>query len=655
MDKRDLIPLEMGEVQRTPTSGGDRLMLLLAGLALAGGLAVAIGNLLPPEEVTAQASGSAAPTVQATRTPRPTPTEEPLRQMVVTPGDPPLDPSVFHWRDEWIRALEDLPIHSAATLDTLATDTLPAGGVGLVQPSPGGVGVPGWLYLVDGAPEGWIYVGEGPDQLVERYPVGQPSWANTWVQVQAGEAGFLAEADDGTVAISPTGASWQRYLPQSATEYPSEWWQVAWGPSGWIAPSFDFHSPGPATTFLWQSDDGRSWTPLGRISADARGFNVMGLWGSSMGYLLWGSVDGSRERFWFSTNGLAWLEMPSTGLSIDAWAQVVGTPFGFYVSDGRPDSRVTPFGVFTADGATWQPISDGPRSQSSLIAPLGDGLLAMDRDPSSAARVWIGGLGPEGFSWRQVDSGRTFEGIVPAVVVGDGGRAVVIGWERATETVRTWASRDGATWKSVPVPPGGFGVIPHQAIGAAPGILVLGIAQDNGLQAAKAWKLVGEEWRPVDLAAALGIGIPPLVRCPSTPTSAVEFVALDAGLAVHCLGDQPITFRAYSVPCDGCQGRSDPSYSPSWMAPGDPPMYLSPIVTENVAWLDIVLDPSVEPSPAWEKAWVEVVGHYDDPIAADCRRQVDRAGEDWYPGRQQLIEECRRRFVITEVTVVDGP
>ena len=29
--------------------------------------------------------------------------------------------------------------------------------------------------------------------------------------------------------------------------------------------------------------------------------------------------------------------------------------------------------------------------------------------------------------------------------------------------------------------------------------------------------------------------------------------------------------------------------------------------------------------------------------------------ELWYLGRQQLVEDCRRRFVITQVTVVDGP
>jgi hypothetical protein len=46
MNERDLIPLDADDGHRTPTSGGDRLMLLLAAVALAGGLAIAFGNLI---------------------------------------------------------------------------------------------------------------------------------------------------------------------------------------------------------------------------------------------------------------------------------------------------------------------------------------------------------------------------------------------------------------------------------------------------------------------------------------------------------------------------------------------------------------------------------------------------------------------------------
>ena len=42
--------------------------------------------------------------------------------------------------------------------------------------------------------------------------------------------------------------------------------------------------------------------------------------------------------------------------------------------------RPGPPGVFTADGATWQQVTDGPRTTGCVDAALGDRLVAMDRE-----------------------------------------------------------------------------------------------------------------------------------------------------------------------------------------------------------------------------------------------------------------------------------
>ena len=104
---------------------------------------------------------------------------------------------------------------------------------------------------------------------------------------------------------------------------------MAWGPSGWLAPSFDYGGFGRRASFSGSPTTASGWTPLGQLSSGAEGFNLNGLWGSPIGYLLWGFDGRRRESFWFSSNGLAWLEMPRSGLSTDAWIQVLATPVGF--------------------------------------------------------------------------------------------------------------------------------------------------------------------------------------------------------------------------------------------------------------------------------------------------------------------------------------
>ena len=658
MNDRDLIPLDADAGHRTPTSGGDRLMVLLAVVALAGGLAIAFGNLIPPsDDPTAVASTAATATAVPSRTPKPSPTPRPLGQILVTPGDPPASEPPQYWYQEWIRALQDLEIRAMPAADAPSNGMLAAGDLALAQGTDGDREAPGWLYIVDGGSTGWVQVEIGGKQLAERYPTYPNTWARLYAEVAAGDAGFIARAEGGTLATSPNGLDWTP--AQDSDGVRDGLYGTAWGPAGWLAASSTGGRFGPAEPYLWRSDDGHEWVPVGRMETGQSGFGFNGIWGSSLGYLMMGGDNQGHQSLWFSTNGIAWLEMPPTGLeSNDTWLQVTPTSHGFLlVADGNGSRHASAPAVFTADGGTWVEVNGGPGSAWPLMAALDDRLVAIDRDPvSDVPRVWIATIGGESLDWvAESSASATFAGTVPAVMVSDSQRLVAIGWDRETEDLRAWSSPDGAAWTPLALPPGGFGVIPHQALGSPAGIIVMGTSDDNGIQTLQSWRLAGDHWLRSDLPAVLGIDQLDASDCPGAPRDALDFIALDPGVAVHCFGDTPLTFTAYSMECLGCDGGADDTVSPAWLAPGDPRIFLSPIVTQNQSWLDVVLGPTLEPDSAWQGAWVRVVGHFDDPAATDCRQRLDPDMELWYAGRQQLVEECRRRFVITDVTVVDGP
>jgi hypothetical protein len=69
---------------------------------------------------------------------------------------------------------------------------------------------------------------------------------------------------------------------------------------------------------------------------------------------------------------------------------------------------------------------------------------------------------------------------------------------------------------------------------------------------------------------------------------------------------------------------------------------------------EAVLAPDVEWQDSYAGAWLRVTGHYNDRASADCR-EAPSPMEEFYPGPLLLETICRQRFVVTEVTVVDGP
>ena len=68
-----------------------------------------------------------------------------------------------------------------------------------------------------------------------------------------------------------------------------------------------------------------------------------------------------------------------------------------------------------------------------------------------------------------------------------------------------------------------------------------------------------------------------------------------------------------------------------------------------------MLNPALKVDPAWRSAWVELTGHYDDPVSATCRTQPTADDLQWWQGREALVSQCRQTFVVTDVKVVGGP
>src|SRR5439155_10107135 len=149
-------------------------------------------------------------------------------------------------------------------------------------------------------------------------------------------------------------------------------------------------------------------------------------------------------------------------------------------------------------------------------------------------------------------------------------------------------------------------------------------------------------------------------QCTPLPADFVSFTIGDTPATIACHGAMPITFRAWSVACDGCNGYDTGPAQPAWLLqPSTNVLYLSP--TEQPAgtggggwWSSVVLNPALKVDPAWRSAWVELTGHYDDPVSATCRTQPTADDLQWWQGREALVSQCRLTFGVTDMRVVGG-
>ena len=109
--------------------------------------------------------------------------------------------------------------------------------------------------------------------------------------------------------------------------------------------------------------------------------------------------------------------------------------------------------------------------------------------------------------------------------------------------------------------------------------------------------------------------------CPEYTGELLDML-MNSGLAyATCRGNNPMAFRAYAVPCDGC-GRvpSAAQNDGSWLAQPDP----SRLLLTSLRSTPAIGDPGGRSAPGfraargWENHWVTVTGHFDDPASSSC-------------------------------------
>lgn len=646
-------------------------MVGLAALALIGGALIAVTNVLPESDQTAEATRTPAPsaTVTPSRTPRPRPTPTPFPaappQVTVQPGELPDPVEYGPWIGGWLRAIEDVPIVGSVSANASETGILHAGEVAYVS-SYGVDSPPRWLTVE--APNGGGYIRyDATDTRMEFVPdatgISSPS---IWSLV-AGDAGFLAfgvgaapvnENQPPLLAASTNGERWTEVGDQPRAQW---YGSAVWGPAGWLALNPVDTVNGPEA-WVWRSPDGTQWDALGSLEDVSIGY-FGPVAASRAGYLaLIPNDSGSRNQAWYTQDGELWEErpVPETANRPDAQPKLVGLPVGFFAWSeggyrGGPASAAV---AFSPNGWDWTVTEDGPSTTGLQLMQVGKEIRAISvKAGGRGYQAWIGVVEGTTVRWFTDPQQVTFDGRGVSALASDGERGLAVGWDFSSGDALGWLLEDGS-WRQVRVPAGIQDVFPALLAAGRNGFVLVGGNPSLRATNPVAWHSSdGRTWGN-EVPLAPYIGDPQPSECqPIRTMDAVTFATMDRILALVCLGDTPLTFRAYSGPCDGCYGGDAGTFEPAWLAnPTLNKLYLSPIETEGY-YSEAIADPSLRVTSDWQNVWVEVTGHFDDPAAMDCTWRPSAEANWYYYGGWvgPIVTSCRERFVVTQVTVVDGP
>ncbi len=663
MTDHDPFRLEPSEGQRTGGAAGERLVVGLAAFALVAGLLIALGKLVPhAPEVTGATSPTPSPTPSSSESAVVWPPPHLLRELTLESGTPPPAANLAYPFSGFVRATADVTIRAQPEPDAMAFGVMPAGAIAFAEElpdvSPADLG---WLHMTAPQPTGWVASTEGGVQHIERISsLPAPASGDIWT-VAAGSDGFLAlgsgaglstESLPPLVAASTDGRAW-RLADLASVHFDGV--VAGWGPAGWLALLTNANADRP-TTWVWQSRDRLKWAVLGKMPSDAPE-NPLQIVSNDGGYLLAASgSSGPETALWFSEDGVTWRETAATGMSSRAWLRLAVGPAGFYAWDAQGEPGNAPVAVYSADARTWAAVSDGPRGASSRVVAVGAAWIGTDVDSGTGARrLWIGEAKGKQLTWRREPDTRAFGADVVTTMVSDGRRAVALGWNRSTERPMAWI-RERGQWVPSPLPHA-FGGLPRIAAAGPSGVVVVGYRPTLRGPNAVFWRMAADgSWSAEDDPLLAAAPNPSTGECRPPPSSAVDFMVLDHALAVACLGDTPITLRAWAPPiCQGCFGQSGAG-QPAWLAmPGTNQVTITALEGFDGWTTPVVLAPPISPDPAWSSKWLELTGHFDDPASATCRTTPSIEEELYYAGRQSVVDTCRQQFVVTSVAPVEGP
>ena len=660
------LPVTTTDGRRPETTVGDRLMVILAGLALVGGALIAVGKLLPPPPDPSQTGEASATPADAT-TPaasasiRPTPTPRPLRSFQLTAGQPPVPPRGPDGFSGWVQTLEDVPIRYSPSEDASIIDTLSAGAAAYVEQSSDEEAARGWLHVSEPL-SAWIQTEIDGRQVLD-YADARDAYTGWLDRLVAGPAGFAALGSDpvrpgygAVVAGSSDGRVWR----QSDQDFGEAWGSsLAYGPAGWLlVQSITVGEFGESQAWIWRSDDLLTWEPLGLIDGSAG--EPGQLVASEKGYVMlvnWSNGYGSgAASVWFSTDGVVWSERirPRSVLSGEI-RSLNATPHGF-IAYGSDDEGAD-IGYSSADGWTWTAMSPERFEDLAGVVAVGNQLLAIDRQWNGEARAWLGTFTGDELSWtRDASSTEAFEDAVVASLVSDGVTAMAVGWDSRQETALYWM-RTSTSWDRTAFPPDYAGM-PRVAAAGPAGFVVGGLQQGAlGLDPV-VWHFTNGTWMPQSIGPITAAPAPTADECSSLGTDLIDLMSTNTLLYVTCFGDAPLTVRGWLHGCEDCYNGIWGA-EPRWLTEPAPERVfnLSPMEEDSGGWLDGVLSASLkrDGSRAWESNLLEVTGHFDDPAASRCRMRQGQMYDYWDGGRQEIINQCRARFVVTRVRVLSSP
>jgi hypothetical protein len=464
---------------------------------------------------------------------------------------------------------------------------------------------------------------------------------------------------------------------------------VAAGPAGIVGIGYGDDGR-PA---IWRSADGRTWQ---RVTFDVLtsplGSRVAAIAPSQHGYVLVGwIVDGetlrARAAAWTSSDGVIWTRAEDNaamdvGPCLDTGEEpvcggmlgVVATTTGLVAvgnsrtsttGPGRPAAWASP------DGVTWTRSATGLDFDGSLsgIAVGGPGLVAVGTicRPDCQQLASGGGVATsvDGSTWTH----GSVAGAVPLQhVVANSDGVFALGVLNQDVDPRAelqlWHSDDAVSWQRVtglPQAPDGTWHYGGADIAAAPDRLtIVGWTWVTGADAQQDFSYSN--------AAILPAGTPGLSPSATTTSSPAATLAasgvpcdtispirvdrlLQAGRA--CFGAADVRVVGWLGPSWGIGG-TNTGIEPTWLGEPltDPVLWLKPrnpdgcFTTDDCVWTFVHIRPGSAVPFQLPERWVEVTGHFDDPVAQTCLWD-GHSNDPITPAR--AVETCRDAFVVTAV------
>lgn len=652
VDRQDPdLSVETTEGHRPSTSAADRLLVILAVLALLGGGLIGIGKILPQSSEAADATGTPQATGAASGSSLPS--EPPLSLRTVTLngiGPPRVEFDQPQWSG-WVRALHRVRIVASPSAAGRLRHVLNPGDVAYVSEYSQNP-VSDWLEVM--APvSGWLPLHSAGDPSVLRFEQHRLDMQALPDSIAPGPGGqflmssYVSGTNQWQLGMSNGIGAWTS-IDAPEMVYGADSIRLAYGARHWLAveTSSRFGLP---RMWIWQSDDGEAWQVLGEMKGlPSDSFGPVGIAGSDLGYVMTPFAVGDRlipRKIWYSTDGEVWSERPAP-IGTD---RVVAASIGFYAYATNLSERLV--AAFSLNGSDWSEVDVTDMDDVIGVAGSGERLVALDR-LGDAIRTWTGTLDKGRLTWqRDQATEAAFEGAVVTGMSGSTG-AIAMGWDRDTQAPMWW-SNDAAGWHPHRLP-ATFGLIPVLGTASSGGYALAGIGSGPLNQGPVMWTSSGATTLNPEANPYLAEG-PPLTRadCEQYTGELLDMMS-NSGLAyATCRGNGDIQIRGYAVACENCTAFAPSMHNEArWLAEPDDHrlLHLAPIQSSDWGWYDGVLRPGLQPRKGWEGHWLSVIGHFDDPVSQSCR-QDPTADELSYGGVAQSVRDCRSRFVVTSVEI----